>query len=37
VAGKNKRTFMVYAGGAPKYRERCDQVAAEGYSGFAFK
>src|SRR5262249_46061057 len=24
VDGKDKRTFIVYAGGAPKYRERCD-------------
>jgi hypothetical protein len=23
VAGKDKRTFIVYAGGAPKYREKC--------------
>ena len=28
VAGKQKRTFIVYAGGAPKYREKCDEVAA---------
>lgn len=25
---------MVYAGGAPTYRARCDQVAANGYEGF---
>lgn len=36
VAGKQTRTFMVYAGGAPKYRERCDEVAAAGYPGFTF-
>jgi hypothetical protein len=36
VAGKQKRTFIVYAGGAPKYRERCDEVAARGYPGFVF-
>ena len=36
VAGKDKRTFIVYAGGAPKYRERCDEVAARGYPGFVF-
>ena len=36
VAGKDKRTFIVYAGGAPKYRERCDDVAARGYAGFTF-
>ena len=33
VAGKQKRTFIVYAGGAPKYREKCDEVAAGGYAG----
>jgi cation diffusion facilitator CzcD-associated flavoprotein CzcO len=37
VAGKDKRTFIVYAGGAPKYRERCDDVAARGYAGFIFR
>ena len=36
VEGKNTRTFLVYAGGAPKYRERCDEVAAGGYTGFTF-
>jgi cation diffusion facilitator CzcD-associated flavoprotein CzcO len=36
VAGKQKRTFIVYAGGAPKYREKCDEVAARGYVGFTF-
>ena len=34
VPGRQKRTFMAYAGGAPKYREKCDQVAAAGYEGF---
>ena len=34
VAGRQKRTFMAYAGGAPKYREKCDEVAARGYEGF---
>ena len=37
VAGKDKRTFMVYAGGAPKYRERCEQVVAGGYAGFTLR
>jgi cation diffusion facilitator CzcD-associated flavoprotein CzcO len=27
------RTVMVYAGGAPKFRQRCDEVAAAGYPG----
>jgi len=37
VAGKDRRTFIVYAGGAPKYREKCDAVAAGGYVGFTFR
>ena len=37
VAGKDKRTFIVYAGGAPRYRERCDAVAADDYVGFVFQ
>jgi hypothetical protein len=37
LPGKQKRTFIVYAGGAPKYREKCDQVAAEGYAGLVFR
>jgi cation diffusion facilitator CzcD-associated flavoprotein CzcO len=37
VAGKDRRTFIVYAGGAPRYREKCDEVAAAGYAGFAFR
>jgi cation diffusion facilitator CzcD-associated flavoprotein CzcO len=35
VAGRQKRTFMAYAGGAPKYRQKCEEVAANGYEGFA--
>jgi len=37
VAGKQRRTVVVYAGGAPKYRDKCDEVAAAGYAGFAFR
>jgi len=37
VAGHEKRIFVAYAGGAPKYRQRCEEVAANGYSGFAFE
>ncbi len=29
-----KRTFYAYAGGAPAYRARCDECAANGYAGF---
>jgi cation diffusion facilitator CzcD-associated flavoprotein CzcO len=37
VAGRQKRTFMAYAGGAPKYRQKCDEVAADGYAGFSMR
>jgi cation diffusion facilitator CzcD-associated flavoprotein CzcO len=37
VPAKQKRTFLVYAGGAPRYREKCDEVAARGYVGFTFQ
>ena len=37
VPGKQKRNILVYAGGAPKYREKCDEVAARGYVGFRFR
>ncbi len=35
VAGRQKRTFMAYAGGAPKYRQKCEEIVANGYEGFA--
>ena len=34
LSGKQKRKLLLYAGGAPAYRERCDEVAANGYEGF---
>ncbi|MFP6835361.1 MAG: NAD(P)/FAD-dependent oxidoreductase [Pseudomonadales bacterium] len=34
LPGKQTRTFLLYAGGGPAYRERCDEVAANGYEGF---
>lgn len=34
VPGK-PRVFMPYVGGVGPYREKCDQVAADGYEGFA--
>ena len=30
-----QRTPLIYAGGLPLYRERCDAIAAAGYEGFA--
>ena len=32
--GKSEPRFLLYAGGAPRYRELCDDVAAKGYEGF---
>ena len=37
VPGKDRRTFLLYAGGAPAYREKCDAVAANGYEGFMLR
>jgi cation diffusion facilitator CzcD-associated flavoprotein CzcO len=37
VPGKQRRTFLLYAGGAPAYRKRCDEVAARGYDGFVLR
>ena len=34
VPGK-PRVFMPYAGGVGAYRQKCDEVAAAGYEGFA--
>ncbi|MEQ8859132.1 MAG: NAD(P)/FAD-dependent oxidoreductase [Pseudomonadales bacterium] len=33
IPGK-PRIFMPYVGGYPRYRDRCDKVAANGYEGF---
>ena len=34
IEGRDKPRLLVYAGGAPRYREKCDEVAAAGYAGF---
>ena len=34
VEGHNKIRYMIYNGGAPRYRQRLTEVAANGYSGF---
>jgi cyclohexanone monooxygenase len=36
IPGKN-RVFMPYVGGMAPYRQRCDEVASQGYEGFAFR
>ncbi len=33
IPGK-KRGFLLYAGGLPTFRQKCDEVAAQGYVGF---
>ena len=33
VEGRNVRRILQYQGGAPAYRARCDEVAAQGYAG----
>ena len=33
IPGK-KRTFLMYAGGSPAYRQKCDDIAAKDYQGF---
>jgi cation diffusion facilitator CzcD-associated flavoprotein CzcO len=33
IPGK-KRHYLLYAGGSPKYRQKCEEVAANGYEGF---
>ena len=36
IPGK-PRIFMPYVGGYPRYKDKCDQVAANGYQGFELK
>ena len=33
LEGRQTRNFLLYMGGGPAYRERCDNVAADGYRG----
>lgn len=34
---EKKKTFLLYTGGGPYYREKCEAVAANGYEGFALE
>jgi len=36
IEGRDTRNFLLYAGGMPSYRDRCDEVAKAGYSGMIF-
>lgn len=37
IPGRQTRNFLLYAAGAPAYREKCDTVAGNGYSGMSFE
>jgi cation diffusion facilitator CzcD-associated flavoprotein CzcO len=37
VAGHDKLRYMIYNGGAPRYRKRLREVAENGYEGFALR
>ncbi len=34
LPGRQQRKFLLYAAGAPRYRDRCDEVAAKDYAAF---
>jgi cation diffusion facilitator CzcD-associated flavoprotein CzcO len=36
LEGRQKRVVLLYAGGATRYRRRCDEVVAGGYAEFEF-
>ena len=36
LAGRSSRNFLLYAGGAPAYRKRCDDIAVDGYQVLNF-
>ena len=37
IVGKDQRTSLLYAGGAPSYKEKCDEAAANDYTGFVLQ
>ncbi|MBI3992573.1 MAG: NAD(P)/FAD-dependent oxidoreductase [Candidatus Lambdaproteobacteria bacterium] len=36
IPGRDKRVFLLYGGGAPRYREKCAQVVASNYDELEF-
>src|SRR5262245_7098045 len=36
IEGRDKRMVLLYAGGAPRYRSKCEEVVAGGYADFQF-
>jgi cation diffusion facilitator CzcD-associated flavoprotein CzcO len=37
IEGRDTRSVLLYAGGAPGYRDKCDEVAAAGYRGMVLE
>jgi cation diffusion facilitator CzcD-associated flavoprotein CzcO len=37
LPGRQQPKFLLYAGGLPQYRQRCDEVAANNYRGFTLQ
>lgn len=37
IPGRQLRNFLLYAGGSPTFRKKCDEVSASGYQGMAFR
>jgi len=37
LEGRTEKRFVLYAGGAPQYRSRCDEVAEDDYRGFVLQ
>ena len=37
IVGKDQRTSLLYAGGAPTYKEKCDEAAVNDYTGFVLQ
>ena len=37
LEGRDQRSVLLYAGGAPGYRDKCDEVAAAGYAGMVLR
>ena len=35
IEGREEKNFMLYAGGFPSYTQRCNEIASNGYEGFA--
>ena len=34
---EKEKTFLLYTGGGPQYRQRCEDIAANDYAGFELR